>query len=113
MKRHQKLMGIAALGAAFALVMSGCAPAGNGGGNSGEGEAQTVEGADYNPQPRENLAEGGELRIPISNIAEQLNYFHSDGDARVTQVGTWFRPQILLMDPDAVSYTHLTLPTKA
>ncbi len=100
MKRHQKLMGIAALGAAFALVMSGCAPAGNGGGTSGEGEAQTVEGADYNPQPRENLAEGGELRIPISNIAEQLNYFHSDGDARVTQVGTWFRPQILLMDPD-------------
>lgn len=101
MKRHQKLMGIAALGGALALAMSACAPATNGGGNEGEGEGpQTVEGADYNPQPRENLEAGGELRIPISNIAEQLNYFHSDGDARVTQVGTWFRPQVLLMDPD-------------
>lgn len=101
MKRHQKLMGIAAIGGAIALAMSGCAPAGNGGGDDGgSGEAQTVTGADYNPQPRENLAEGGELRIPISNIAEQLNYFHGDGDARVTQVGTWFRPQVLLMDPD-------------
>ncbi len=100
MKRHQKLMGIAALGGALALVMSGCA-AGNGGGSEGEGEGSTtVTGADYNPQPRENLKQGGELRIPISNIAEQLNYFHSDGDARVTQVGTWFRPQVLLMDPD-------------
>jgi peptide/nickel transport system substrate-binding protein len=102
MKRHQKLMGIVAIGGAIALAMSGCAAAGNGGGegDGGSGEAQTVTGADYNPQPRENLAEGGELRIPISNIAEQLNYFHGDGDARVTQVGTWFRPQVLLMDPD-------------
>jgi peptide/nickel transport system substrate-binding protein len=101
MKRHQKLMGIVAIGGAIALAMSGCATAGNGGGDDGgSGEAQTVTGADYNPQPRENLAEGGELRIPISNIAEQLNYFHGDGDARVTQVGTWFRPQVLLMDPD-------------
>lgn len=102
MKRHQKLMGIAALGGALALVMSGCAPAGNNGGtDGGSGEKpQTVEGADYNPQPRENLKQGGELRIPVSNIAEQLNYFHGDGDARVTQIGTWFRPQVLLMDPD-------------
>jgi peptide/nickel transport system substrate-binding protein len=101
MKRHQKLMGIVAIGGAIALAMSGCAAAGNGGGDDGgSGEGQTVTGADYNPQPRENLAEGGELRIPVSNIAEQLNYFHGDGDARVTQIGTWFRPQVLLMDPD-------------
>lgn len=99
MKRHQKLVGIAALSGALALVMSGCAPAGNDNGTEGEAP-QTVTGADYNPQPRENLAAGGELRIPVSNIAEQLNYFHGDGDARVTQIGTWFRPQVLLMDPD-------------
>jgi peptide/nickel transport system substrate-binding protein len=94
-------MGIVAIGGAIALAMSGCATAGNGGGeDGGSGEAQTVEGADYNPQPRENLQQGGELRIPVPNIAEQLNYFHGDGDARVTQIGTWFRPQVLLMDPD-------------
>lgn len=107
MKRHQKLMGIAALGGALALVMSGCAPAGNGGSTGGGEEApQTVTGADYNPQPRENLEAGGELRIPVSNIAEQLNYFHGDGDARVTQIGTWFRPQILLMEPDGTIYKN-------
>lgn len=107
MKRHQKLMGIAALGGAFALVMSGCAPAGSDGGDGGEGEApQTVTGADYNPQPRENLAEGGELRIPVPNIAEQLNHFHSDGDARVTQISTWFTPQLLLMKPDGTVYKN-------
>ncbi|GAA2889487.1 MULTISPECIES: ABC transporter family substrate-binding protein [Microbacterium] len=106
MKRHQKLVGIAALSGALALVMSGCAPAGNGNGTGDEGDAQTVTGADYNPQPRENLKQGGELRIPVSNIAEQLNYFHGDGDARVTQIGTWFRPQILLMKPDGTVYKN-------
>jgi len=90
-----------------ALVMSGCAPAGNGGGGGSEGEApQTVTGADYNPQSRDNLEVGGELRIPVPNIAEQLNYFHGDGDARVTQIGTWFRPQILLMKPDGTIYKN-------
>ncbi|UWF76668.1 MULTISPECIES: ABC transporter family substrate-binding protein [Microbacterium] len=107
MNRHKKLMGAAAIGGALVLAMSGCSTANNGGGGGNEGEGPTtVTGADYNPQPRENLQKGGELRIPVSNIAEQLNHFHSDGDARVTQIATWYTPQILLMEPDGTVYKN-------
>lgn len=106
MKRHQKLMGIVAIGGALALAISGCASGGGDNGGGSEEEATTVTGADYNPQPRENLQVGGELTIPVSNIAEQLNHFHSDGDARVTQISTWYTPQVLLMEPDGTIYKN-------
>ncbi|WP_309066413.1 ABC transporter family substrate-binding protein [Microbacterium sp.] len=107
MKQH-KLMGAVAISGALALALGGCAAntGDNGGNGGGDGEKETVTGADYNPQPRENLKQGGELRIPVPNIAEQLNHFHSDGDARVTQISTWFTPQLLLMKPDGTVYKN-------
>lgn len=108
MKQH-KLMGALALTGAFALVLSGCASnTGNDGdgGDKGNGEAAGVEAADYNPQPRENLKEGGVANFPINEIPEQLNAFHGDGSADTARVAAWYMPQILLQEPDGTPYKH-------
>lgn len=108
MKQH-KLMGALALTGAFALVLSGCASnTGNDGdgGDKGNGEAAGVEAADYNPQPRENLKEGGVANFPINEIPEQLNAFHGDASADTARVAAWYMPQILLQEPDGTPYKH-------
>ena len=99
MKRHQKLTGVIALGGALALAISGCAS----GGNSGNGGATTsaeVKQADYNPQPRENLKQGGTVNFWINEITPQMNSFHGDGSADTLRLTSWYRPQVFLLDPD-------------
>ncbi|MDA4894336.1 MULTISPECIES: ABC transporter family substrate-binding protein [Microbacterium] len=101
MKRHQKLMGVVALGGALALAISGCASGSNtGGGNDGGDKPVETQFADYNPQPRENLKEGGEVRFPINEIPPQLNAFNGDASADTQRLASWYTPQVFLMDPD-------------
>ncbi|MFK0400888.1 ABC transporter family substrate-binding protein [Microbacterium sp. NPDC090225] len=106
MKRHQKLLGALALSGALALVMSGCASGGDGGSTDDGGEAQAVTGADYNPQPRENLQEGGEVTFPISEITPQMNANHSDATVDTATLWEWYNPQTILMTPDGEAYAN-------
>ncbi|WP_336646091.1 ABC transporter family substrate-binding protein [Microbacterium sp. USHLN186] len=105
--KQQKLMGALALTGAFALVLTGCASdTGNKGGSGDDGDAVETSAADYNPQPRENLKEGGTVNFPINEIPEQLNAFHGDGSADTARVAAWYMPQILLQKPDGTPYKH-------
>jgi peptide/nickel transport system substrate-binding protein len=102
--KQQKLIGALAISTALGLVLAGCA-ADTG---SGDGSAEVVETktADYNPQPRENLQTGGEVRFPINEIPEQLNAFNGDASADTPRVAAWYTPQILLQEPDGEVYKH-------
>ncbi|WP_424935878.1 MULTISPECIES: ABC transporter family substrate-binding protein [Bacteria] len=100
MKRHQKLMGVVALGGALALAISGCASGGNSGNGGGATTSAEVKQADYNPQPRENLKQGGTVRFRINEITPQMNLFNSDATADTTRLAAWYTPQVLLIDPD-------------
>lgn len=100
MKRHQKLMGIVAISGALALVMSGCASGDDGGSANKEKGSTEVQQADYNPQPREKLKQGGEVRFGINEITPQMNAFHGDGSADTARLAAWYTPQLFLMDPD-------------
>ncbi|MGM1016181.1 MAG: ABC transporter family substrate-binding protein [Actinomycetota bacterium] len=105
MKQH-KLMGVVAISATLALALGGCAA---GTGDNGDGnaeEATGVDAADYNPQPRENLQEGGTVNFPINEIPAQLNPFNSDASADTARVAAWYMPQILLQEPDGTPYKH-------
>ncbi len=106
--KQQKLMGAFAISGALALALGGCAAnTGNeGGGNEGGGEEVTTNAADYNPQPRENLKEGGTANFPINEVPEQLNAFNSDGSADTARIAAWYTPQILLQEPDGTPYKH-------
>ena len=111
MKKQQKWIGAAAAAGALALVLAGCAGGGNDGGNGGgsgggnEG-ATEITGADYNPQPRENLQQGGEAVFPITEIPEQLNVNHSDGSVDTATIWEWYNPQTILMTPEGEAYAN-------
>ena len=105
--KQQKLMGAIALSGALALVLGGCAAnTGTEGEGNGDGEGAATEMADYNPQPRENLQEGGEAHFPINEIPEQLNSFNGDTSADAARIAAWYMPQILLQEPDGTPYKH-------
>ncbi|MFE6733384.1 ABC transporter family substrate-binding protein [Microbacterium sp. NPDC057650] len=105
--KQYKLMGALAITGAFALALSGCAAGNSGSGdNKDNGEAAGVDAADYNPQPRENLKEGGTVNFPINEIPAQLNSFNSDGSADTARIAAWYTPQILLMKPDGTPYKN-------
>ena len=99
MKQH-KLMGTIAISGALALALGGCASDNSGNGGDDGGEKQETKSVDYNPQPRENLKQGGEVNFPINEIPEQMNALHADGSADTARVAYWYNPQILLVTPE-------------
>ena len=104
MNQHRKLLGIVALGGVLTLGISGCTAAGDSG-DSGE-SIIAVSSADYNPQPRENLQEGGEVVFPIVEITPQMNPLNGDASADTSRLASWYTPQILLMEEDGTPYKN-------
>ena len=52
----------------------------------------------YNPQDRENLQQGGELRLALGELSEQQNPFQADGTAYTNTIWRYYNPQIGLFD---------------
>ena len=105
--KQYKLMGALALTGSFALALSGFANGTTVGSDKGDsGEAAGVEMANYNPQPRENLKEGGTVNFAIREVPPQLNSFNSDGIADTARIAAWYMPQIILMKPDGTQYKN-------
>ncbi|WP_334151908.1 ABC transporter family substrate-binding protein [Microbacterium sp.] len=100
MKSTTKLTGIIALSGALALVISGCAAGGDNGGTDGGNTPQETKQADYNPQPRENLKEGGEVHFGINEVTPQMNPFNGNASADTTRLAQWYNPQVFLMTPE-------------
>lgn len=103
MRKKQPLIGALALTAAAALALSACA---SGDEKPGDKPAAEVKEADYNPQPRENLQEGGEVRFPLATLPTQMNDANSDANAYTARLAAWFRPQVILMEPDGTPYKN-------
>lgn len=78
------------------LLLAGC---GAGGDNSSDSEALKVstEG-DYNITPRDEVADGGELKLDIDEIPRQLNPLHANSNAYTSTLWNWFNPQVMLFD---------------
>ncbi|WP_298038417.1 ABC transporter family substrate-binding protein [uncultured Microbacterium sp.] len=102
--KQQKLMGAIAISGVLALALAGCAA--DTGSNDGNTTPTETKASDYNPQPRENLQVGGEVRFPIAEIPEQLNSFNGDASADTARVAAWYMPQILLQKDDGTPYKH-------
>jgi peptide/nickel transport system substrate-binding protein len=47
-----------------------------------------------NPQPRDNVRDGGTLTLPIPELGPQFNQFHVDSTAYVQRMMTWLAPQL-------------------
>lgn len=83
-----KYMGAVSTAAALALVLAACG--GNAGGNGGsggggtqgggDGSAAPAEGRQINETPREELQQGGTLRRTVTQLPDQWNPMHVNGN---------------------------------
>jgi peptide/nickel transport system substrate-binding protein len=76
-RRHLFQGGALLAGAALLAACGG----GRGGGLAPS--TQTIGSTDINPQPRENVRDGGELRIPLTGLPNNCNYNQVDGTTTV------------------------------
>ncbi|HEX4356929.1 MAG TPA: ABC transporter family substrate-binding protein [Pseudonocardia sp.] len=68
---NRRLVAVLAVGA---LALAGC-----GGGGAVSAPSQAVGYTDINPQPRDNVRDGGDLRWPIDSLPNNYNYNEVDG----------------------------------
>ena len=112
MSKQKKWLGAAALVASFSLVLTACGGGAedgntdNGGGSAEEGQAEGITGADYNPVPREEMQQGGDVTLPIGELTEQMNAMHGDGAVDTQMIWTWYNPQIILSTPEGEAYPN-------
>src|SRR5690606_24949864 len=77
------------------MVATACAS----GPTSAPPEASTVSAAvDFNPQPYENVKEGGVLRVPGS-VIEQGNPFHADANLPAHRMWFWYNADAITYSP--------------
>ncbi|MCZ9308936.1 ABC transporter family substrate-binding protein [Corynebacterium uberis] len=95
---------LAALVSVAALTLSAC---GGSDGSSGSGSKLEVSpDGSYNKQDRENLAQGGELTLPIDELSEQQNDFHADFTAYTRTIWQWYNPVLFTTDGDGTYHTN-------
>lgn len=86
---RKNYVGALSTAAALALVLSACGGGGggaggtdaSGGGNGGSGGESNgeIQAVDVNPQERDALQQGGNLRLTVISLPEQWNYHHTNG----------------------------------
>ncbi|MDL9937481.1 ABC transporter family substrate-binding protein [Gordonia sp. ABSL1-1] len=59
-------------------------------------------GADLNPQPRDNIRDGGTLTTAIGEVTAQWNTFHADGTAYTRTLWNWYNPVLAFFSPDGI-----------
>jgi peptide/nickel transport system substrate-binding protein len=87
----------AALLAVFALGLAGC------GADAHSKQPHTTASAapanvDYNPQPYDNIKDGGTLRVPGS-VIEQGNPFHADANLAAARFWFWYNADAITYSP--------------
>ena len=99
--RSAALAAIAVLSMALVACSGG---SGQGGGNGGETAQSLAEKTQYNPQPYENIKDGGTLTTSLPEISPQFNTFQTDGTAYTLAVWRWYNPILITFtaDGDAV-----------
>ncbi|MTE23810.1 ABC transporter family substrate-binding protein [Microbacterium sp. ZXX196] len=104
MKNTKKWLGVAAIAAGFSLVLTSCA--GDASDDTSDTPAENISGADYNPQDRDALQQGGSVVWPITEITPQMNPNQSDGSVDTATLWAWYNPQIILMTPEGEAYKN-------
>lgn len=90
---RRKVTGLAAIAAVAALALAGCS------GNSG---SALTGGEGTNPQPRDKIADGGELKLSISSLPVSWNTMSVDGNNAdlSSRIGLFILPQFLVYNTD-------------
>jgi peptide/nickel transport system substrate-binding protein len=83
--------------ALLAVTLAAC---GSGGPGQSESAAQLNAQTQYNPQPYDNLKDGGTLTSSISELSPQFNTFESDATLYSLNVWRWYNPDLINFTAD-------------
>ena len=93
--------------AAMSLSLSLTACGGSGKSSSSSSQMPTTnntqmaqQAAQYNPQPRDNIKDGGTLTTAVPEITTQLNTFQADSTLYSLNFWRWYNPTLILFSPD-------------
>ncbi|WP_219412727.1 ABC transporter family substrate-binding protein [Pseudonocardia nigra] len=105
MRARSRLSGLAvALTATLTLTACGGDGGGTGGGGAAPEEAPELGTSAINPVDPAQLRDGGDLRWPINNYPQNLNYHQFDGtEADTEDVTDPLMPQVFLIQPDGTA----------
>lgn len=101
----------------ISLVLASCSSDDNPGGTTASGNQETTNSqadnasdngdelevkaaGDYNPMERDQIQDGGELTLAITEIAEQQNVFHANMNLYTRTLWSKYNPQLSLFDGD-------------
>ena len=107
--RSAALAAVAVLSMALVACSGG---SGQGAGNGGETAQSLAEKAQYNPQPYENIKDGGTLTTSLPEISPQFNTFQTDGTAYTLTVWRWYNPILITFTADGDAGVQPGLPDR-
>jgi peptide/nickel transport system substrate-binding protein len=81
--------------ASAALLIALVACTGPGPGPAGDTAQSLAEQAQYNPQPYDNIKDGGTLTTSLPEISPQFNTFHTDGTLYTLNLWRWYNPILI------------------
>jgi peptide/nickel transport system substrate-binding protein len=97
----KKLAALAATTAlSVSLVACGGSPGSGANANGGDTEKSLAAQAQYNPQPYDNLKDGGTLTTALIEISTQWNPFQGDATLYSQTLWNWYNPVLTTFSPD-------------
>jgi len=90
--------------AVLSVALVACGSSGSSGGNGGDTSQSLADQAQYNPQPYDNIRDGGTLTTALPEISPQFNLWQGDSTLYTRTVWNWHNPLLITFtaDGDAV-----------
>lgn len=98
MRVVRKTAGVAAA-AVMSVALVACGGSGGDAGGPKDSPQSLAGQAQYNPQPYENLKDGGTLTTALPEISPQFNTFQGDQTLYSRQVWNWYNPLLITFTP--------------
>jgi peptide/nickel transport system substrate-binding protein len=88
--------------AVLAVALAACGTAGQGGPTGPEETPESLasRAPEYNPQPYDNIRDGGTLTTAIPEINPQFNVFQADTTADTRTIWNWYNPMFITFSPE-------------
>ncbi|MGI8815373.1 MAG: ABC transporter family substrate-binding protein [Pseudonocardia sp.] len=99
MKRTVKKSAALAAAAVLAIALTACGGPGSSGGQ-GDTAASLAGQTQYNPQPYENIKDGGTLTTSLPEVSPQFNIFQTDSTAYTLTLWRWYNPILINFTAD-------------
>jgi peptide/nickel transport system substrate-binding protein len=94
-----KRAGVLAATGALAVALAACGSSGPAGDGGGSGAQAPSTQAQYNPQPYDNIKDGGTFTTALPEISPQFNTYQGDSTLYSLALWNWYNPVLVTFGP--------------